>query len=282
MDFFTPIHQNPYIFGQITAANSLSDIFAVGGKVLNCLNVLAFPETVPEAVISEILSGAMAKVEEAGGVIMGGHTMTNDNIIYGLSVNGIVHKNDLKPNNAALPNQKIILTKRIGTGIYSKEINENYHLQDCKEVVRSMTTLNKTAAELANKYAVSALTDVTGFGLLGHLSEVLKASNISAEIKMSDIPLFERTRALAISHANGGMKRNNKYFNDAVMFNEDTNTQENKNILFDPQTSGGLLIFVDAKDSEKLIKELHNQGIKEAAIIGETKPIQEALIKVYR
>ena len=280
MDFFTPIHKNPYIFGQITAANAVSDIFAVGGTILNCLNILAFPNIIESDIISKILQGAMDKVNEAGGVIVGGHSMTLDHIIYGLSVNGMVKKENLKTNSGAKPNQKIILTKKIGTGIYSNIINEFDDRADCIEVINSMTTLNKIASELTHNYSVTALTDVTGFGLLGHLSEVMKASKVSANIYVHKVPLFEKTRELCIHHANGGMKRNAQYFLKDISFSKAVKTEENLNILFDPQTSGGLLIFVDEKDSQALLKELHQKGITQAQIIGETLSKQAPLINV--
>jgi selenide, water dikinase len=281
VDFFTPIYHDPYIFGQITAANAVSDIFAMGGKVLNCLNILSFPSVLEPEIVTEILKGAIDKVKEAGGVIAGGHTITTDHIIYGLTVNGIVPKKQLMTNDGARVNQKIILTKKIGTGIYSKEINKNIECDDCLEVVDSMTTLNKKASEIMHQFAVSCVTDVTGFGLLGHLSEVAQASHVTANLYMEQVPLFKRTRELCLEYANGGMKRNASYFGKQIGFIEGTKTQENINILFDPQTSGGLMIFVDESDSEALLEALHREGITQAAIIGETVEQGEKLIKVY-
>jgi selenide, water dikinase len=281
VDFFTPIYHDPYIFGQITAANAVSDIFAMGGKVLNCLNILAFPNALEPDVVTEILKGAIDKVQEAGGVIAGGHTISTDHIIYGLTVNGIVPKKQLMTNDRAKANQKIILTKKIGTGIYSKEINKNIELDDCLEVVKSMITLNKKASEIMHHYAVTAVTDVTGFGLLGHLSEVLQASHLTANLYMDQIPLFKRTRELCIENANGGMKRNANYFGKDITFSDEVKTQENINILFDPQTSGGLMLFVDAVDCDALLNALHQEGITQAAVIGETTTRSDKLIKVY-
>lgn len=254
----------------------------MGGEVLNCLNILGFPSSINESVIADILTGAINKVNEAGGVIAGGHTISSDEIIYGLSVNGIVKKNKLKTNSNARVNQEIILTKKLGTGVYSKEININDEREDCLEVVESMTTLNKKASEILQNYNVSAVTDVTGFGLLGHLYEVTKASGISAHIFMERIPLFERTREYSLKYINGGMMRNNGYFGKHVLFNDDANTEENSNILFDPQTSGGLLIFVDSSDSKALLNELHDNGIKQASIIGKTKKAAAKFINVFK
>lgn len=253
----------------------------MGGKVLNCLNILAFPSHLNPDVVSEILRGSMDKVIEAGGIIAGGHTINTENIIYGLSVNGIVPKDRLKTNSGAKPQQKIILTKKIGTGIYSKEINLNSDREDCIEVVNSMTTLNKKASEIMHQYSVSAVTDVTGFGLLGHLCEVTKASGISASIYMEHVPLFKRTREFSTKYINGGMMRNIAYFGKNVSFYEGMNTEENFNILFDPQTSGGLLIFVDEKDAQSLLADLHKAEV-EASIIGETDTFSDKYIKVFK
>lgn len=280
VDFFTPIYKDPYIFGQIAATNAVSDIFAMGGEVLNCLNILAFPSLIDEDTIAEILKGAIDKVNEAGGVIAGGHTISTDHIIYGLSVNGIVKKNRLKTNDGAKPKQKIIITKKIGTGIYSKVININKDLEDCLEVIESMTTLNKRAAEIAQKYSVSAITDVTGFGILGHLCEVTKASGISASIYMKKVPLFKRTKELSIRYPNGGMTRNACFFGKHIKFTKNADLEEYKNILFDPQTSGGLMLFVDEDDANNLLSELHKEGIMQASIIGETEKLNDKLIKV--
>lgn len=280
VDFFTPIYNDPYVFGQIASANALSDIYAMGGTVLNCLNILSFPSEVDEKVISEILRGAYDKVIEANGVIAGGHTISTDHIIYGLSVNGFVEKSKLKTNSGALPNQKLILTKKLGTGIYAKEINLNKDASDCQEVITSMITLNKKTSEIMHKYRVSAVTDVTGFGLIGHLCEIAQASNVSITVYMDTLPLFDRTRELALIYPNGGMKRNFSHFGKHVQIDERINTQANINILFDPQTSGGLLIVVDNNDAEELLNELHNEGINAARIIGETDILTDKFIKV--
>ncbi len=252
----------------------------MGGTVLNCLNILSFPSEVNENIISEILRGAYDKVNEANGVIAGGHTISTDHIIYGLSVNGLVEKSKLKTNSGALPQQKLILTKKIGTGIYSKEININKDAEDCQEVVKSMITLNKKACEIMHKYRVSAVTDITGFGLVGHLCEVALASNVSITIYLDSIPLFKRTRELALKYPNGGMKRNFAHFSKYVEIFHNINSQENINILFDPQTSGGLLIVVDETDADKLLHDLHQEGITAASIIGETTILTDKHLKV--
>lgn len=280
LDFFTPIHNDPYTFGQITAANALSDIFAMGGDVMYCLNILAFPKSMPESAVSEMLTGAIEKVNEAKGVVVGGHTIDDNDIKYGLSVTGKVKKSNLMTNDGAKENQKIILTKKIGTGIYTNELNSN-DTTDCLDVVKSMTTLNMYAGKIMRKYNVTSCTDVTGFGMLGHLCEVVKASNISSDVYFDKVPLFDRTKELCMNNLNGGMKRNRKHFNE-ISFEGEADSELVKNILFDPQTSGGLLIFVSNGDAEMLLKELHENGIEEARIIGETKQISENHINVFK
>ncbi len=265
-----PNYKDPYVFGQITAANALSDVFAMGGEVLYALNILGFPKEVGNDAIAEMLKGASEKVNEAGAVVVGGHSIVDKEIKYGLAVTGIAKKENLKTNDGAKTKQKIILTKPIGTGIYSKEINNYSERQDCQDVIESMITLNKRAAEIMNKYKVTSATDITGFGLAGHLCEVAKASNIKAIISVNQIPLFEKTYEFAMKYSNGGMKRNANHFSENFIFNFEENKKEWENIIFDPQTSGGLLMFVDENDADELLNELYENKINNAKIIGET------------
>ncbi len=271
VDFFMPNYKDAYTFGQITAANALSDVFAMGGEVLYALNILGFPSCIDEQIIADMLKGAADKMIEAGGLIVGGHSITDKEIKYGLAVTGKVKKDKLKLNSGAKPNQKIILTKKIGTGIYQKEINENSELEDCQEVINSMTTLNKISSDIMNNYNVSSATDITGFGLAGHLLEIAQSSNILVNLDTNNIPLFKRTKELAIERANGGMKRNNEHFGHDVEFSVPSEELQTwKNILFDPQTSGGLLMFVDENQADELLTDLHKNGVVDAKIIGET------------
>ena len=263
LDFFSPNHHDPYTFGQIAAANSLSDVFAMGGEVMYALNILAIPKELDSELVAEILKGAIERVNLAGGVVVGGHTVEDTEIKYGLSVTGRV-VNNLLTNDKAKANMKIILTKRIGTGIYNNEFKKDR--LDVQEVVKSMTSLNNVPAHLFTKYGINACTDVTGFGLAGHLIEVMKASKVSATLNMSKIPLFERTMELA-DNTSGGMTRNILYFSENVTHNL---TKKEQNIIFDPQTSGGLLIFVDNELAEDMLKDLLDAGFKDSTIIGST------------
>jgi len=248
----------------------------MGGDVMYALNILSFPSEVAEEAITEILKGAIDNVKKAGGVVVGGHTTKSEEIVYGLSVTGKVNKNHIMTNDRAKKNNKIILTKKIGTGVYIHELPNNS--ADGNEVIESMATLNKTAADVMKKYKVSTCTDLTGFGVIGHLSEVAVASDISMNIYFDKLPLFERTMEFA-NNTNGGMLRNIDYFSKYVNYGENIK-KENINILADPQTSGGLFIIVDESDSEKLLNELHENGVIAARIIGETIQKQDKYINI--
>ena len=274
LDFFGPNVDDAYKFGQIAASNSMSDIFAMGGKVLFAQNILQVPEEMNSEIVADILKGALDQVNAAGGVIAGGHTTTNNEIVYGLSVTGTAEK--IYKNDFAKVNDAIILTKKIGTGIYINEIEKD--LDDVNEVIDSMVQTNQLASEIAMKYNISTMTDLTGFGLIGHLSEVALASNISMDIYMDELPLFPRTQELVRRNTNGGMYRNIDYFSKYVNFNN--LEKEDINIIADPQTSGGLFIFVPSDEAEDLLKELINNGITAARIIGRTKDKEDEYINI--
>ncbi len=275
LDFFSPNVKDPYTFGKIAAANALSDIFAMGAKVLYALNILSFPSELENEAVRLMLKGSYEKVNEAGGVTAGGHTTTNKDVVFGLSVTGKVDENKIYTNDKGLKNNKIILTKKLGTGIYNKlltEVNE-----DTLEVIKSMETLNKKASEIMSSYNISTCTDVTGFGLTGHLLEILKSSQISANIYIEQLPLFKRTLELA-NNISGGMKRNYNFIKNDVNFNNIS--KEYINILTDPQTSGGLLILVDNPEATALLNDLKTSGV-EARIIGETTEKLSKYVNVY-
>lgn len=257
---------DPYLYGQIAATNALSDIYAMGGKVISALNIVAFPEKMDMEVLRQILKGGAEKVHEAGGVLAGGHSIHDVTPKYGLSVTGIIHPDKILMNNSCKPGDVLIVTKPLGVSI----INSAYMINECSEetfniCVRQMTTLNKYAAEIMNDYPVNSCTDITGFGFLGHLTEMLD-NKYSAEIFSENIPMLPEAHHCAgefIITSGGQLNRN--YLQDKVEFKiKDFALEE---ILYDPQTSGGLLISVPSEYGEELLEKLNKLEIK-SAIVG--------------
>jgi cysteine desulfurase NifS/selenium donor protein len=270
VDFFTPIVDNPYDFGAIAAANALSDIYAMGAKPLFALNIVGFPSNrLPLEILHEILSGAQDKAQEAGISIIGGHTVEDTEPKFGLAVCGIVHPGHILTNAAARADDVIILTKPIGTGILTTALKRG--LLDEKqalELTRIMATLNNKAAEILLSYPVNACTDVTGFGLLGHLKEMTTASRIDAELIADQVPILEPAGEMATAGTiPGGSENNLKFMADWVMWGNGI-SEITKILLCDAQTSGGLLISISAAAADGLMNDLRNAGIKHAAIIG--------------
>lgn len=270
LDFFTPIVDNPYDFGQIAAANAISDVYAMGGKPLTALNIVAFPiSTLDKNILSEILRGAGEKLKEANVTLVGGHSIDDKEPKFGLAVTGIVHPDKVRTNAGAKPGDKLILTKPIGVGILTTSIKKNLlSEEEVKRVTSVMATLNKTAAEVMEKYNVHATTDVTGFGLLGHGSEMAIGSNVGIIIEANQVPILPRVRELAEGGSiPGGTKNNYNHIEGVVTYPEHMDLID-RHILCDAVTSGGLLISVENSDAETLLSELQENGV-EARIIGE-------------
>lgn len=271
LDFFTPIVDDPYQFGQIAAANSLSDIYAMGARPLLALNIAAFPRaTLPLEILSTILRGGADKAAEAGIPIVGGHTIDDEEPKYGLAVTGLIDPERIVTNSAARPGDRIILTKPIGTGIISSAVKADKAPPDVVErMVRVASALNRAASEVMLEVGVSAATDLTGFGLLGHLLEMSRASQVALEVVASAVPVIEGAWPLAEAGiVPGGTKRNLAYVSPHVVWPEGMSEVE-KLMLSDAQTSGGLLMAVAEERSEKLLKELEAaDGVLEAAVIG--------------
>jgi len=277
VDVFTPIVDVPYIFGSIAAANSLSDVYAMGGKPLLAMNIIGFPIAKLDAVImTDILKGGMEKIREAGVILVGGHTIDDQELKYGLSVTGIVSPDRVVTNASAKPGDILILTKPLGMGIVGAAIKAGMLSQGdelVKKACKVMETLNKTASELMQEVGVNACTDITGFGLLGHGFEMAKGSHVTLSISAGKVPILDGIYELAKPDVVPGRSRANKEFlMDSVVFDEDVPV-EIMEILFDPQTSGGLLISVEEGKADLLLNKLHVAGIVEAAIIG--KVLQE-------
>lgn len=269
VDFFTPVVDDPYIFGTIAAANSLSDIYAMGGKPLFALNIVCFPTCLPTNVLVEILRGGADKVKEAGAVIAGGHTIDDREPKYGLAVTGIVNPEKVLSNSNAKPGDVIIITKPIGTGILNTAVKGGLATQkNIQDACETMSYLNKYAMDIASRYCINSCTDVTGFGLLGHLYEMASGSCVSIKLHYENIPVIESTEDFAkMGIIPAGAYRNRDYIKDKVLFDGKMD-EFKKDVLFDPQTSGGLLLSVRESDAGRLMEEL--KAIKTScSIIGE-------------
>lgn len=271
VDFFTPIVDDPYQFGAIAAANALSDIYAMGAQPLFALSIVGFPSNrLPESVLTEILKGAADKTAEAGISIVGGHTVDDTEPKYGLAVTGRVHPDKILTNSKARVGDRLILTKPLGTGIITTAAKRQ--LADPEVVAHAaeiMATLNRAAAEALTEFDVSACTDITGFGLLGHLREMVAAGEVDAGIDMQVVPLIAGAAQLAQAGAiPGGTENNLEYVDEHVTW-PDSISPVNKLLLCDAQTSGGLLIAVAAEQADKLLARLHQDGVPEATIVGE-------------
>ena len=267
LDFFPPMVDDPYIFGKIAATNALSDIYAMGGEVKTALNIVCFPEKMDLNILGEIMRGGAEKVIEAGGTLAGGHSIADTDVKYGLSVTGIVHPDKIYTNNGARPGDALILTKRLGVGIIctANRVGES-SAEAMEAVIESMTTLNKYAAECCKTFEIHACTDVTGFSFLGHLHEMMDGRN-SCHIYADQMPIFEE----ALRHADEFLltaagQRNRNFTGPYVRFENISFAMEE--ILFDPQTSGGLLIALAKEDAPALLEQLQETGAP-ARIVGE-------------
>ncbi len=273
VDFFTTIVDDPYRFGQIAAANALSDIYAMGGAPLTAMNLVAFPCSLDLGILREILAGGHSKIEESGARLCGGHSVQDDEPKYGLSVTGFVEEDKVVRNAGAKAGNALVLTKPLGIGILTTALKRDLVSEaQIEAAVEVAAQLNKGAGaamrEVAGEVAISAATDVTGFGLLGHLSEMLEASNVGALVRRSDVPVWERAVSLAAGGCYaGGLNNNREYLGDSIQ--TDGVEQEDLLPLFDPQTSGGLLISVPAERAEKLVRALEKHGTPVATVVGE-------------
>ena len=282
VDIFTPLVDDPYLFGQIVAANCLSDVWAMGGEVLTVLNLLGYPpKKLSTDVAAEILKGCAEKIKEIGGVLCGGHTWMDPELRVGLAVTGVVHPDRIITNAGAEPGDALILTKSIGAGILS-----NAHIQGeidsawMEPVVQSMTALNLSASKAMVEMGATACTDVTGFSLLGHAVEMAEAGGISMEITASQVPIFDQTVEMANKNMVLPLGRQNELsFKNQVEFHPDISRDFIK-VLFDPQTSGGLLITVPDDQKEPLMEKLQERGVTSAKIIGRIVEKEKKEIRV--
>lgn len=269
-DFFPPIVDDPYMYGQIAAANSISDVYAMGGVPKLALNVMCIAKVMDKAVIKEILRGGYDKAAEAGVIITGGHTINGAEPIYGLAVTGFVHPDRILSNSAAKPGDCLILTKRLGSGILTTAHKADESMVSARlmdRVYRQMATLNKYAAEVMYKYHVSSCTDITGFGLMGHCYEMAEGSRTSIHIKASAVPVYAEALEMAsYGLVPEGAYRNRKYTEGKVKAYEGLDLSL-EDVFYDPQTSGGLLISLPESEAKKCLAEMIAEGV-DAAIIG--------------
>ncbi len=271
VDYFTPIVDDPYMFGQIAAANALSDVYAMGGQPKTVLNIVGFPiKKLGADMLAEILKGAAEKVKESGAILVGGHSIDDQEPKFGMAVTGYVHPEKFFRNVGAQPGDVLVITKPIGVGILTTGIKRGaVSEQQEKSVIETMATLNKTAAEELAGLEVHAVTDVTGFGLLGHACEMAKGSNVSFTINHAEVPILEGTHELAEKGiVPGGSKANYEWLKDDVEFTSEI-SESMQHILCDAITSGGLLVSLSSKDAKTYVEKLHNKGIHAAKIIGE-------------
>ena len=260
LDFFPPMVEDPYLLGKIAAANALSDVYAMGGDVRTALNIVCFPEDMDLNILGEIMRGGSEKVMEAGGILAGGHSIADDSVKYGLSVTGVVHPEKMYPNNQGRPGDVLILTKKLGVGIIctANRIQEASE-EAMNEAAVSMTTLNKRASEICRNYEIHACTDVTGFGFLGHLHEMMDG-RYSCQVYAGQVPVM--TEALHYAREfflTAAAQKNRNHLEPHVHFENIPFAMEE--VLFDPQTSGGLLLAVCPDQAEELLAELQNEGL---------------------
>lgn len=271
LDFFTPVVDDPYDFGRIAAANALSDIYAMGGKPITAMNIICFPINGMDIdVLKEILRGGLAKIKEAGALLVGGHSVDDEELKYGLSVTGTVHPDRLITNKGACPGDHLILTKSIGTGIINTAIKGNLVESDLiSYVTELMAELNSTASEVMHGFSVHACTDVTGFGLIGHICEMIEGTGVGLRLFTDKVPLIEKTKDFAgMGMIPAGTYRNKRFRADFISDSEKADPIL-LDILFDPQTSGGLLIAIDKENSQQLLEKLKEKGVTDSSIIGE-------------
>ncbi len=283
-DFITPPVNDPYTFGQIAAANSISDIYAMGGRPITCLNLAMFPaKKLEPEVLHQIVAGALSKITESGAVLAGGHTIEDDEPKFGLAVTGIVHPRRYWSNRGARPGDALLLTKPIGSGVlFNANIKKWVSDEAMKECIAVLTMLNRKAAEVMSEFDVHAATDITGFGLAGHCYEMVKGSKVTVEFSMDRIPIMKEALKMYKQGVTTGVnKYNRELVAGAIRFEKDL-PPGHEEIVYDPQTSGGLLVAVPKSQGESLLEALLSAGVRWASMVGEVKPLSGATHLVFK
>lgn len=282
VDFFTPIVDDPYTFGQVAATNALSDIYAMGADARTALNIVCFPKGKMDIhVLGEILKGGAEKVQEGGAVVVGGHSIIDEEIKYGMAVTGVVHPDRIIRNVGVQEGDALVLTKPLGTGIITTALKKGKAPKESiQAAVSSMITLNKTASEAMLHYPVHACSDITGYGLLGHALEMASGSSVTLILESAKLPLLHRTTRLAEKgYLTGGSKRNREYQKDKIIIEKSVRKGLVETAL-DPQTSGGLLIALAQKYAARLVEEMQENGVEAAATIGYATSLQKAWVRL--
>jgi len=282
VDFFTPIVDDPYVFGQISATNALSDVYAMGGEPKTCLNIVCFPKGKMDIkVLGEILKGGADKVKESGAVVIGGHSIIDEEIKYGMAVTGVIHPDKIFRNVGVQEGDALILTKPLGTGIITTALKKGKASKESvDEAVTSMTTLNAAASVVMRNYPVHACSDVTGFGILGHALGMASGSGVTLVIESAKLPLLSGAPHLAEKgYITGGCKRNREYLENKITI-EKSLREGLVEVALDPQTSGGLLIAVAKRHAAKLLDDLHAAGVQHAVEVGYATSLQKPWVRL--
>ena len=283
-DFITPPVNEPFIYGQIAAANALSDVYAMGGRPVACLNLVAFPSRKLDAqVLHDIVAGGLSKITEAGAVLAGGHSIEDDEPKYGLSVTGVVHPDKYWTNAGARAGDALVLTKPVGSGVlFNANLKNWVSAAAMTACIETITTLNRAAAEVMAGFEIHAATDVTGFGIAGHGFEMAKGSGVSLRIRIGDLPVMDEAIAMYRRGMTTGV---NAHIVDRVKHHvrfEDALPAWHRQIVYDPQTSGGLLVALPAAQAPDLVKALHAAGVSAACMIGEAAALENHTYLVFQ
>jgi selenide,water dikinase len=283
-DFITPPVNDPFTFGQIAAANAISDVYAMGGRPVTCLNLAMFPSKKLEPeVLHEIVAGALSKITESGAVLAGGHTIEDDEPKFGLAVTGIVHPKKYWSNRGARPGDAVLLTKPIGSGVlFNANLKRRVSQKAMKDCIKAITTLNKVASEIMAGYEIHAATDITGFGLAGHALEMARGSGVRIEFLMDRLPIMQESLEMyRIGVTTGVNKHNRELVGKVTRFEKDFPAWH-REIVYDPQTSGGLLVSLPPSQGEDLVNALRKAGVEEARLVGKVEPLQDSFHLVFR
>jgi selenide,water dikinase len=282
VDFFTPVVDDPYWFGQIAAANALSDVYAMGGEPKTAMNLVAFPlKTMDLSILRQIIQGGIDKVREAGAVLLGGHSVEDEELKYGLSVTGFIHPQGILTKQGLRAGDNLVLTKPLGTGIVNTAIKGNLASGEItRKVTAIMAALNRTAATIMRQYPVHGCTDITGFGLIGHLAEMMQGTSLGLKITIERLPVIDVALGFAAMGMVPGGAHKNRSFREALVDMDPSVDPAMQDLIYDPQTSGGLCIAVESTAADALVDHLQSEGVEHAAVIGEVVEYPAGIIQV--